>query len=432
MSNRTFYTSAIARGNNILYRGIRDGKRVIETVEGFKPTMFMSSLTNPTTKDIHGIPLAEFKPGNIAECRAFVDTYQHVAGTTICGNTIWHHQYISDIHPETDIAWDISDILIYGIDIEVECDDGFPEPEKAERIVNAITVKDSQTNIKYVYGLGKYETTDETIIYKEFSNEADLLSSFVDLMYTSPPDIITGWNVQLFDIPYLVNRITKILGAPAAKRLSPWGRLVSKVKVIYDQDNNYYDLAGVATLDYLLLYRKFVLEPRASYKLDAIAELELGKKKIDYSEYGNLYTLYQKNFQKFIEYNIVDVELLSELEDKLHLIELALNLAYSAKINFDELFSQTKTWDAIIYNYLRYNKNIAIPMKVHTTKSNTYAGAYVKDPIPGMYDWVVSFDLASLYPHLMMQYNISPETVVNNLAELRRDAVNEQKRRANV
>jgi len=147
--------------------------------------------------------------------------------------------------------------------------------------------------------------------------------------------------------------------------------------------------------------------------LDYIASVELGQKKLDHSEFDTFKDFYTKNWEKFIDYNIIDVELVDRLEDKMKLIELALTMAYDAKVNYADVFYQVRMWDTIIYNYLK-KRNIVIPQKDRSEKNEKYAGAYVKEPIPGKYDYVVSFDLNSLYPHLMMQFNISPETLVDD------------------
>jgi DNA polymerase elongation subunit (family B) len=172
-----------------------------------------------------------------------------------------------------------------------------------------------------------------------------------------------------------------------------------------------YEISGIAVLDYIQLYRKFTYSQQESYRLDNIAHVELGEKKLDYSEFENLHQLYREDYQKFIEYNIKDVELVEKLEDKMKLIELALTLAYDNKVNYDDVFTQVRMWDAIVYNYL-LRKKIVIPQMKRGDKKTAYEGAYVKDPILGMHNWVASFDLNSLYPHLIMQYNISMETIV--------------------
>ena len=194
------------------------------------------------------------------------------------------------------------------------------------------------------------------------------------------------------------------------KDLSPWG-LVSQDEVyISGRKNITYDIGGVTHLDYLDLYKRFTYTNQESYRLDYIANYELGEKKLDHDEYDTFREFYTKDWDKFVRYNIIDVQLVDKLEDKLKLIELAITMAFDAKVNFIDIHYQVRMWDTIIYNYLK-KQNIVIPPKKRTSKSEKYAGAYVKEPKPGKYDWVVSFDLNSLYPHLIMQYNISPETL---------------------
>jgi DNA polymerase elongation subunit (family B) len=169
----------------------------------------------------------------------------------------------------------------------------------------------------------------------------------------------------------------------------------------------------VAALDYIELYKWYAPggKSQESYRLDAIAQVELGIGKIAYDEYDSLTQLYQENYQKFIDYNIKDVELIVKLEDKLKLIELALTLAYDTKTNYEDVFAQTRMWDSLIYNHL-IERNIVVPPKEKNRKDSAFEGAYVKDPQVGLHNWVASFDLNSLYPHLIVQYNISPETLV--------------------
>ena len=195
------------------------------------------------------------------------------------------------------------------------------------------------------------------------------------------------------------------------KRFSPWGLVTEGEIYLTGRKHAVFDVGGVTQLDYLDLYKKFTYKAQESYRLDYIAEVELGQKKLDHSEFDTFKDFYTHGWQKFIEYNIVDVELVDRLEDKMKLIELALTMAYDAKVNYADVFYQVRMWDNIIYNYLK-RRDIVIPPKRQSDKNEKYAGAYVKEPIPGKYDWVVSFDLNSLYPHLIMQYNISPETLL--------------------
>jgi DNA polymerase elongation subunit (family B) len=202
------------------------------------------------------------------------------------------------------------------------------------------------------------------------------------------------------------------LGEKQMKRMSPWGLNTENEIYVSGRKQVYFDVGGITQLDYLDLYKKFTYKAQESYRLDHIADVELGQKKLDHSEFDTFKDFYSKGWQKFVEYNIVDVELVDRLEDKMKLIELALTMAFDAKVNFGDVFYQVRMWDNIIYNYLK-KRNIVIPPKERTAKDTKYAGAYVKEPNPGVYDWVVNFDLNSLYPHLIMQYNISPETLLD-------------------
>ena len=224
--------------------------------------------------------------------------------------------------------------------------------------------------------------------------------------------MVTGWNIQLFDIPYICKRLNRVLGEKLMKRFSNWGLVTEGEIYVQGRKHVTFDVGGLTQLDYLDLYKKFTYKAQESYRLDYIAEVELGQKKLDHSEFDTFKDFYTHGWQKFIEYNIVDVELVDRLEDKMKLIELALTMAYDAKVNYADVFYQVRMWDNIIYNYLK-KRDIVIPPKNRSTKNEKYAGAYVKEPIPGKYDWVVSFDLNSLYPHLIMQYNISPETLLD-------------------
>jgi len=214
-------------------------------------------------------------------------------------------------------------------------------------------------------------------------------------------------------VPYLVNRIRSVLGEDEVKKLSPWNYLWERKVTINGRELIQYNIGGVSALDYIELYKWYAPggKSQESYKLDNIANVELGESKLSYDEYDNLHQLYKLNYQKFIEYNIKDVELIVKLEDKLKLLELALTLAYDTKTNFEDVFAQTRMWDALIYNHL-FAKKIVVPPKVVQRKNSAFEGAYVKEPQVGMHRYVASFDLDSLYPHLMMQYNISPETLI--------------------
>jgi DNA polymerase elongation subunit (family B) len=229
-------------------------------------------------------------------------------------------------------------------------------------------------------------------------------------MSESSPNILTGWNIEFFDIPYLCNRICKILGDDSVRQLSPWNIVNSREFNRLNRTELIFEIIGVSVLDYLDLYKKFTYTAQESYKLDHIAKVELGKEKLSYDEYTSFKEFYKNDWKKFVDYNVVDVELVDQLEDKMRLIELILTMAYDAKCNYVDVFSAVRTWDCILWNHL-YNKNIIVHQR-EGKPSRQIVGAYVQEPVPGKYDWVVSFDATSLYPSIIMQYNLSPETQV--------------------
>jgi len=415
----TFYTSVNTLGNKVLIRGINtENKTDFIRREAFKPTMFISGKSGDSKfKTLEGEPVSKIQPGNIYETREFIKQYNGVSGFKVYGIDQWDIQYINSKWGG-DIEYDSSLVRIYNIDIEVDSADGFPHPDKALSIINAITIYDNIEDTYYTWGLTpweyghEYNESDIKIVYRECSDEKDLLTSFLDFWQAEPPHVVTGWNIDGFDIPYIINRYARVFGADETKKFSPFGWIRErKIKANFGQDAIAYDIYGVQTLDYLRLYKKFTYKNQESYKLDWIGHVELGEKKLSYSEEGSLLNLSRVNPQKFIDYNIKDVELVKRLDDKMKLIDLAMTMAYDAKINYEDIFGTVKQWDAIIYDYLK-RKNIVAPPKNISHKNEQFIGAYVKKPILGKHKWIVSFDLNSLYPHLIMNYNISPETLV--------------------
>ena len=300
---------------------------------------------------------------------------------------------------------------IYALDIEVQCENGFPDVEAAAEEMLSITVKDMVTKQYYCWAMREFEAP-KGVLSKFFWTENEMLEDFITWWANNTPDILTGWNVNLYDVPYIARRVHRILGEKWMKSLSPWNRANEREVYVQGRKNYAYDISGVNILDYLDLYRKFTYSSQESYRLDHIAFVELGQRKVDHSEYENFKDFYTSDWQKFMEYNIQDVELIDRLEDKMKLLELAITMSYDAKVNFEDVYSQVRMWDTMIYNYLT-DRNVVVPPRKGAKKDEKYAGAYVKEPIPGKYDWVVSFDLNSLYPHLIMQYNISPETLID-------------------
>ena len=406
-----FYKNVDQVGDRILVRGY-DGHQEVRIRDEFYPTLYVKSNKGGTGyTTLEGEPVRPIQPGGIRDCREFCKRYEDVEGFTVYGNQAYLYQWISDNFPG-EVDYDPSKIRVFTIDIETAAENGFPDIESADQEILLITVKDSFTGIYHVWGSRPYKTSKAEVNYTHCADEQELLKMYLAWWTENYPDVITGWNVQLFDVPYICNRLARILGDKTTKLFSPWKLLSSREINIQGRKNISFDVSGITVLDYLDLYRKFTYTNQESYRLDHIAFVELGQQKLDHSEYDTFKQFYTNDWKKFVDYNIHDVRLVDQLEDKMKLMDLAFTLAYDAKVNLEDVFSQVRVWDAIIYNYLR-KRNIAIPPKIKQEKSVQYAGAYVKEPVPGIYDWVVNFDLNSLYPHLIMQYNISPETLVD-------------------
>jgi len=404
-----FYTNVHQRFNEILVRGYENGKHFTSR-EVFNPTLYVPSKKDSKYKTLENKSVEPVKPGNIAECKEFIEKYSGVEGFDIYGNDRYICQYISERYPEEEIKFDITKIKLVTIDIEVAAESGFPNVFECAEELLAITLQDYTTKQIICFASRPFNNTRKDVKYVQCRDEYNLIERFLEYWQVETPEVVTGWNCELYDIPYIVGRIERLLGMKVVRKLSPWGYVRKKDLFVQGRKQISCEMAGIAVIDYLDLYRKFTYKAQESYRLDHIANVELGQKKLDHSEFETFRDFYTGNWQKFIEYNIKDVELVDRLEDKMKLIELCLTMAYDAKVNYTDVFFQVRTWDAIIYNYLK-RKDIVIPPKVKTDKDTQYAGAYVKEPKPGKYDWVVSFDLNSLYPHLIMQYNISPETL---------------------
>ena len=402
-----FYTNVFPFGDKMFVRGYDNGRAFNRKIDFF-PTLYVPSKKDSAWRTLEGTVIDEIKPGTVKETREFVKRYENVDGFDIYGNTNYVCQYISDTY-ESDIRFDMENIRVFSIDIETATEDGFPDIKAANEEVLLITIKDSQSKQIVTFGSRPYENKRSDVKYIQCNNELHLLKEFIIFWQQNYPDVITGWNTEFFDIPYLVKRIDRELGELFSKKLSPWGYINERKTFIKGNEEIHYDIHGIAHLDYLELYKKFTYTKQESYRLDYIAGEELGDaKKVNPED--NFKDFYNNHWQKFVDYNIHDTELVDRLEDKMRLIELCLTMAYNAKINYEDVFSQVRMWDAIIYNHLR-KKKIAIPAKSGSGKDAQFEGAYVKDPLIGLHKWVASFDLNSLYPHLIMQYNISPETL---------------------
>ena len=399
------YSNVTLLGDSILCRGYENGDQV-SFKEIIKPTLFVPS-PKGKWKSLTGESMTPVKQDGAKRAREFLEKYKDVDNFEVHGYERFVYQWISEKYPGQ-LKFNMDQMKIYTIDIEVACENGFPDVEASQEEMLCISIKDLATGKFITWGTREAKVESE---YRVFWTEQEMLEDFVKWWCSNTPDIITGWNCNLYDIPYICRRIERVLGDKWQKSLSPWNKVNMREVYIQGRRNLAYDILGVSILDYLDLYRKFTYTNQESYRLEHIATVELGEGKLDHSEFENFKDFYTEHWQKFVEYNLKDVDLVHRLEKKMKLLELAVTMAYDAKVNFEDVYSQVRTWDTLIYNYLKERK-ICVPPRQESKKDDKYAGAYVKEPVPGLYDWVVSFDLNSLYPHLIMEYNISPETLV--------------------
>jgi len=405
-------------GNKILVRGYDKQGRPFRHKVDFKPTLFVDAKKTDQIsewKTLEGKTVYPIKPGSIKESKEFLERYKDVTGFTTYGINQFEYQFISDTYPDV-IKADTSLIKICSIDIETTTEEGFPNVNQANEAILLITIKDNHTKLIRTYAYNDYVNTNPNVTFIKCASELQMLTMFLQSWVMNTPDVVTGWNVNNFDIPYLVNRLRRF--GLDADTLSPWNILRDQKS--RETDIITYSIGGIAILDYLELYKKFTFTSRENYRLNTIAEIELGERKLE-NTYDTFKEFYTKSWQEFVDYNIHDVELVDKLEDRLKLIELSFILAYKAKINYEDVYSPVRTWDILIYNYLS-KKKIAVPLK-SAARPIPFEGGFVKDPIAGLHNWVCSFDLTSLYPHIIMQNNMSPETISDTTMAVKVDAL---------
>ena len=402
-----FYKNVIEHKGKLLIRGVLNGKDYKEKID-FGPTLYALTQEQSPYKTLQGQFLKPIEFTNISAARKFRKEVA-TANSPIFGLERYHYQYIGSEYPET-IEWDKDHIKIFTLDIETTCENGFPDVENPVEELLCITVKNQSNKQIISWGVGDYHTDRTDITYVKCKDEKQLMFEFMKFLIKNHPDVITGWNTKFFDLPYLMNRIKLLAGDKVANRMSPWNLINREEISVRGRPQTVYQLFGICMLDYLDLYKWFIPTRQESYKLDFIGELELGRGKDD-NGYDTFKEWYTKDFQSFVDYNIQDVEIVDALEDKLGLIDLSLTVAYDSKVNYDDIFSQVRVWDTLIANHLM-QKNICVPPREEHSKETKYEGAYVKEPILGGHDWIVSFDINSLYPHIIIQYNISPEKIV--------------------
>ena len=419
----SFYTSVERYGNNILWRGYENGRRFSRKVK-FEPTLFVSSQEETAFRSFIGETYVKPKKfESMGAAKEFVEQFSDVKNFEIYGNRNYVAQFIQEKYP-SDIKFDITKINIFSFDIEVDISDGYPNMESADKPLTSISIKSSKTDTYHLLGLKDYDKTKtitgidpDNIQFMKFDSEMAMLKRFIEIWKNDFPDIVTGWNVEYFDIMYIVSRIINLFGEAKAKELSPWNSIKKKSKVIFgNKQQHTYEIMGVNIVDYMDAFKKFGYQygTQETYKLDHIAYVVLGENKLSYDEYGNLTNLYEKNPQLYLDYNLKDTHLIQRFEDETGLLSLVLTVAYGGGVGYKEAFGTVGIWDTTIYRKLMEKKLVPYVKSEQVPERGELVGGYVKDPIPGMYDWIVSFDLNSLYPHLMLQYNMSPETYVHD------------------
>ena len=412
-----FYTFAKTYGNVVLHRGYNNGKPVTEKVE-FKPSFYVKSKSNnPEWKSLYGEPLDRIKLASINEAKDFRKKYDDVSGFEIHGMERYEYQFIAEQYP-ADLTISAKDLRILILDLEVigEKDSGFPDVEKVEHQICLISVHDSAANKTIVFGSRPFDDSKDDFEYRQFRNETELLKGFLDFWEAKYPDIISGWNTEGFDQPYLINRMVKVLGMEQARRLSPFRILKETTIELMNKKVQTYDVYGVTFLDYMALYKKYGAQgQKESYSLSAISQDELGKDKLE-NPTSSFYDFWNDHYDTFVRYNAMDSILVQELDNKLKLFDLVLAITYLMKCNIEDSLGVIRPWDCKIYNEL-LKKNIAVPPNKMSARQD-FPGAWVKDTIVGFHRWVVSFDFASLYPSIVRQWNMSPETIIDDRLDI--------------
>lgn len=442
-----FYTYYKKYGNKILMRYVKNGKPKNRIVDFYQPSLYVSTDDPSEAKNIYDVPVKKIEFENMKAAKSFADQYKDVDNFDIHGNSDFANQFIIELFDGKEPDYSADNIKIGIIDIEVTAE-VFPDPDICRWPVTAITMFNSIDKEYMVFGLEhkdgtyvsdtihdkieKIKSEGFKVTYKPYIEELDLLKDYLTYMREQEFHLTSGWNSEGFDWPYLINRCYSQVGETHTQRmLSPFGMINKRtITDSYKNEKTKFEVVGVPDLDYMLLYKKHIFTPRESYKLDFIAEQELDEKKLDYSDYDSLENLYYDNYQLFINYNIMDVDLIRRLDEKLGLFQLTFALTYLTLTNMSETLGTVKIWEHLIAKHL-YGKNKVPLFRGIKSNNRSIDGGFVMEPVPAMYDWTVAFDLNSLYPHIEMQYNIGPETRVSEedlteeLLELRNNTLDD-------
>lgn len=419
-----FYTNVERYGNTILWRGYENGKPFSRR-EKYAPTLFLPSKNGGYRSLIGNRPLAPRHCDSMSEAKEFIERHKGVHGFEMYGNTNYVAQFIQEKYPN-DIKFDMEHINIFSFDIEVDISDGYANIDEADKEITSIAIKSSKSDTYHLLGRKDYDKhktitgiDPDNIQFMKFDTEEALLNRFIQIWTNDYPDVVTGWNVEYFDIMYIITRINRLFGEEKAKQLSPWRNIRKSTREIFGKPASTYQISGMTVIDYMDAFKKFGYKygPQESWKLDHIANVVLGEKKLDYSEYGNLTALYEQNPQLYLDYNLKDTWLIQRFEDETGLLSLVMTVAYGGGVNYGDAFGTVGIWETILYRRLIKEGRVPPVKQGPGQRAGELVGGYVKDPRVGMHPWVVSFDLNSLYPHLMLQYNMSPETYLEDERE---------------
>jgi DNA polymerase elongation subunit (family B) len=406
----------------MLLSGYQDGIKFDQEIK-IKPYMFTRSTEKTKYKNMDGQYVNRIDFESAWEARQFIREHEQISNFDLYGSTYFDYVWIYDNYK--DLVSDNSLVRKGNYDIETDSEGGYANIETADKEINSVTIEAISDNEIYCFGLKDVlpiqEILDEegvkkNVIYILCRDERDLLLKFVETWQRLAFDVITGWNINGYDHVYMIRRLNRLFGDDYAKCLSPYNMIEEHKFMMFGKEQTHYDIVGIPTLDYMDCYKKFSFKNVESYKLDYISHLVLKKKKLDYSKYKTLARLYKENPALYYTYNIIDVVRVSELENELKFIDLIFSLSHFTRTNLQDAFATVKPCDVVIHNKMMETNTVIHHKKKETNEiERVIAGGYVKEVKPGLYPYIMSFDFTSLYPHIIMAYNISPDAYVGKI-----------------
>lgn len=410
--SKLYYSSFYSRGNTVYVRQVNlDGSRSNLKVQ-YKPKLyFKTEEPNCDYKTLFGDELFEVEFSDIKAAKS----YAEASTNEIFGYPRYQYSCVDDMYPY-EIEYNFEDLRMVYIDIETKCDTHYSTVRNPDQPVVLIQI--SYKNKYYVFGLDHYESYEEDVIFIRCKNEEDMLRKFVAFFRKIDPDIISGWYSQGFDIPYLYARMELLELSDLFKKLSPYNHVDTREQLVFGKSQLRVDIQGIQHLDMMELFKKFELQKFENYKLNTVAKSVLGKSKVPYQ--GNLHQLMVTDYDNYVAYGVQDVRLLVELEDTKNFIRMVVDSAYMDKANYIDAFSQVRMWDNQIMTYLKHNDNIQVPYLIAKDNDDfeesdeKFEGAFVYPTKVGKHHWILSDDVQSMHPSIIMSFNVSPETYIGN------------------